>query len=317
MRSVIACLAAFAVTMAGCSDSGTLPEPVAPDTTSPVSTVATTISSVDHLPVATVGVAAPTPLRVELTLAAEPSGLQVDMGVGGDPVSNAVVDPFGTFSSCSGGRRAFGAYSVLVSSLDGPVGAVTLLTHDSVTGAGIYDADVTVEMRAAKSQFATGTMTIAPGLRSGSYLAFAPDGGKLSGTFECSGGDADPAPLLVGADDGVLDTVEVFALLRRGESERVVGLAVQIERSPEIDAECPAVLGVVDPLVVRVDGDSSIGALESFDLRGGEVAAMRLSVAGATYEFDDVVVTVDGAPTAGTFSGSVDGLTVDGAFRCT
>ena len=318
--SVIAWAAGLGLMMVGCSASDTASDPSSPDVTVPTAAtgpVQSTTSVVDGPPPGAVDVAAPTPLRVDLTLDVDPSGLHVEMGAGGEAATTEAGDPFGTFASCSGGRRAFGPYSVLVSALDGPVAAVSLLTRGSVQGASIYDADVNVEMRAGTSQFATGTLTIDLGLRSGSFVAFAPDGGKLSGSFECSGGDPSSAPLVTGADDGVLDTIEVFALLRRGDSERVVGLAVQISRSPEVSAECPAVLGAMDPLLVRVDGDASLGAVETFELTGGDGPAMRMSVAGTTYEFDDVAVTVEGVATAGTFSGTVDGMTVDGAFRCT
>jgi hypothetical protein len=44
---------------------------------------------------------------------------------------------------------------------------------------------------------------------------------------------------------------------------------------------------------------------------------MRLRVGGTSYELDDVTVRLDPDGTSGTFAGTTDGVSIDGAFRCT
>jgi hypothetical protein len=258
---------------------------------------------------------AETPIRVDMTIVAESAGIQTDLSAGVDPMALDQADPFGTFASCSGVRRSFGPYSVLVAASTGDVSAVSVLTADSVSAAGIHDADIRIDLRSGEVLTASGTATIDAGWRSGSFVAFDPDGGRITGSFECSGGDPSGAPLDPSDQAGVLDSIEVFALLRRGDAERVVGLAVDANRSSEVTMECPAVddRGTV---VVGVDGDQTVGSLTSFELLDGEATTMRMSVGGVSYEFDDVVIALADPAVSGTFSATADGVAVDGAFRC-
>ncbi len=284
--------------------------------------VSTVVSSAATVPGAersagTIDLTSTEPLRVDMVVMVDSTGTEVDLSATIDPDALEETDPFGTFASCSGSRRSIGSYSVLVSVPDGVVSAGSLLTVDPVTGPGIYDVDVRVEQRSGLIQLATGTVTIGADLRSGTFVGFEPEGGKISGSFECSGGDASPTPLPTGDEVGVLDSVEVVALLRRDDAERVVGLAVDTARLPGASAECPAAVGAPGQVVVRVDGDQSVGAITTFELTDGGSPTMRLRVGGASYEFDDVVITVADPATAGTFSATADGLSVDGAFRCT
>lgn len=216
-------------------------------------------------------------------------------------------DPFGDFASCSGVRREVGAYSVAISQTGGEIRSVSLLTTSRVTGPGTIDADARLELADGTAVVAAGTMTLDPGLRSGSYLAFDAGGRRVEGAFECLGSDA-PTP--VGSDEG--PPLEVVALLRRGDTERIVSLA---SSDPEL-VSCPSD-GSDQPLVVRADGGPSLGALTTFELTvDGDDASLRLRVGDEVGEFRPVDVTLDEARRAGTFS-AVDGdLTVDGAFSC-
>lgn len=224
------------------------------------------------------------------------------------------VDPFGQFVSCAGLRDVFGPYSVLASSPGGDVRSISVLSADLVRQPGIHDAAVRVEFAAAPPIDAIGTVTIADDYRSGSYVAFGLDGEQVEGTFDC-GGPATPRPVTVGDTDAVLEAVEVFALLRDGDAQRVVGLAADaggefaIECSPVGDAE-------TDEPVVRAVGDERLGAITEFDLVGGSSAQLRIVVGAMAYDFDDVEVGDADSPAAGTFTASAGGVTVDGAFRC-
>ena len=93
-------------------------------------------------------------------------------------------------------------------------------------------------------------------------MAIGNEGGSLSGSFECSGGDAAAAALSTDDIEGELDSVEVVALLRRGSAERLVSLAVEPSRASSVVVECPAVTGGSGEYVVRVDGDQSVGAID-------------------------------------------------------
>ena len=73
-----------------------------------------------------------------------------------------------------------------------------------------------------------------------------------------------------------------------------------------------------DTVIVRVDGDESIGAITTFELTGGVTSTMRLRAGGVVYEFDRVEVELDDSAASGIFSAiTQSGIAVDGAFRCT
>jgi hypothetical protein len=257
------------------------------------------------------------PLQVDMTVVANESGVNAEISAAVDPAELEQIDPFGTFASCSGARRSFGPYSVLASVPDGSITGASISTTAAVTDPGTHDAAVGIELRSGATVRASGTVTIDASLRSGSFVAFEPGGGRVTGSFTCSGGDPAPAPLPAGNLAGVLDTVEVVVLLRQGEAERVLDLAVDTSRSPDVAVECPASVGGSGPVLVRVDGDQSVGAITTFELTDGGAPTMRLRVGGAGYAFDEVTITIADPPNAGTFSATDGDVTVDGAFRCT
>ena len=311
-------LLAGAVALAACSGSGddsspaTLPPPVttAPADDAVLAPGADEADAGDVDDAMSAGVVAQWSVSIDVVGDGFADG-SVDASIGwtGDPGAVVENGPFGSYGSCSGLRERVGAYSVFVSGSD-EVDLVGVWTADRVAGAGIYDAEVRVERAGHAPLTASGTMTILDDLQRGDFLAFGPDGGRIEGTFSCSG--AEPAvPLRTGpTDDGAVDSVEVFALLRDGASERVVGLA-----TGAADAACVG----GSEIVVGVDGDAATGAITTFQLDGGPpTASARLSVAGADYEFSEVSVSLDDTVTSGAFSGTnADGISIDGAFHCT
>lgn len=230
------------------------------------------------------------------------------------------IDPFTRFGSCSGLRASVGTFGVAAVDDTASVRAVSVVTVDRVTGPGIYDADIRVETTADGTVSAAGTVTLDPGLRSGSFQAFEPTGESVSGTFACDGpaGTAVPLGDVEGAaDDGVLQTVEVVALLRRGGEERIVGLALDTAEVASAEADCPGVTGGDGPTVVRVEGGPDLGAITTFELTPERSPTMHMRVGGVTYDVVDADLDVDESGGSGTFSGqTVDGIAIDGAFRC-
>lgn len=228
---------------------------------------------------------------------------------------DAVTDdgPFGTFGSCSGLRDHIGSYSVAVSGAD-DLDAIYVWTASRVAGAGVYDAEVRVERAGLAPLIASGTITILDDLQQGEFLAFGLDGGRVAGTFACTGSEP-PAELQAGVPaDGIVDAVEVLALLRDGDAERVVGLATDAS----VVVECRNEAGGPGDAIVRVDGDPDTGAITFFDLRNGPTGSALLRVGGVDYEFSDVAVSLDDTGTSGAFAGAnADGISVDGAFNCT
>lgn len=234
--------------------------------------------------------------------------VETSVGWTGDP--NDVVDdgPFGAFGSCSGLRDRLGAYSVFVSTgvgeTDG-VDAVGIWTAERVNDAGTYEAEVRIERSGAAPLTASGTMTILDGLRTGEFLAFGADGGRVEGTFSCSGNDG-PAPLRAGSDAAI----EVFAVLQRGTAERIVALATE-----------PGDTSVCDPdrePLLQVEGNAAVGSIAAIEIAGGSTPNIGLRIAGTDYEFPDATVTLgdETSGVAGAFSATAEGVTLDGAFTC-
>lgn len=302
---VVSGLAAASTACSG-SDSveTSVPDPpVAPSTTTSLSTTVA-------------------PVVTEPAVRVEPAAVRIDVSVGqlGAELTGLLADsddPFGQFVSCSGHRSTFGIYSVLASVESGPVGSVSVVSSDLVDAAGVHDAAVRVEFGgSAPAVDAVGTITISDDLRSGSFLAFDSDGGAVDGTFDCAGGDAEPRPLVVGSDDGVLEAVEVFALLRSDRSQRIVGLATPAGGAAVV--ECAGAQGAPDDVLpgVLVVGDESIGAITEFELSGGPEPTMRLRVGTVVYTSEQVMRRGTGIAGAGSFNTDADGVDVDGAFRC-
>lgn len=237
-----------------------------------------------------------------------------------DPEGLDEIDPFTRFSSCSGLRASVGTFTVTAVDDTAAVRSVSVVTVDRVTGPGTYDADVRVEPASAEAVSAVGTVTLDPGLRSGSFQAFESTGEIVSGTFTCSGSPGTPdlmADIDASGDDGVLRAVEIVALLRRGEEGRIVGLTLDTAEVEAADADCPGVTGGDGPTLVRVEGGPAVGAITTFELANGQSPSMRMRVGGASYEVDEVAIDLDDQGAAGTFSGvTADGVAIDGAFRC-
>jgi hypothetical protein len=237
-----------------------------------------------------------------------------------DPADLDEIDPFTRFSSCSGLRASIGTFTVTAVDDTAAVRSVSVGTADNVDGPGIHDAEVRVETATAGTASAVGTVTLDQSLRSGSFQAFEATGESVSGTFVCDGPPGAPVPIVdadAGDDDGVLRVVEVVALLRRGDEERIVGLTLDTAEVAAVDADCPGVTGSDGPSLVSVDGGPAVGAITTFELVRGLPSTMRMRVGGATYEVDDVTIDVDDRGAAGTFSGVTGGgIAIDGAFRC-
>lgn len=247
------------------------------------------------------------------------ASVRIDVSVAGTTVELSgtfaeSADPFGDFVSCSVLRANFGSYSVLASATTGTIRSIGVVSSDLVLGAGTHDATVRVEYDARGAVDALGTITIADDLRSGSYLGFDSSGAQVEGTFDCQGGVVGE-PLPAGVIDDELESVEVFALVRLDDAQRLVGLAV--ESGDLASVECAGASGESDEsTIVRVDGDGSVGAITTFELTGGSSPTMRMRIGSTSYEFARVVRGEADASAAGTFSATADGATVDGAFRC-
>ena len=303
---------AGAIFLAACSGGGDgVVEP-------PASAPATTAAVADGAPTSSVEVAASEDAALasgiveqwSVTIDATAEGfeagsIEASVGWTGDPDDVVEDGPFGAFAACSGLRADVGAYSVFVSGSDG-VDLVGVWTSSRVVGPGIYDAEVRIERAGGAPLTASGTMTILDDLQQGEFLAFGAGGGRVEGTFSCSGSEP-PMPL----SDDAPGAVEVFAVLRSGGAERFVGLAT--------DAVSPAACRSEGDVVLSVDGDSSIGAMTAIELDDQPPASATLRVAGIDYEFSEVTVVLDDETGAsGVFSAvSADGASVDGAFRCT
>ena len=216
-------------------------------------------------------------------------------------------DPFGIGASCSGLYDEAAAYSVFVSG-GSALWYVGLWTSDPLDGPGIYDVQVRVE-HGGVAYDATGTMTLDDALRSADFLAFGAEGGVIEGRFECAGGGP-VAPLVLGAADGDLDSIDVFALLRRNGAIRVAGLAT----TELLVAACPAVVaGADERSVVSVRGGPGVGSISRFEVDG-----RRLLVRAGSVDYDFEIADLRVSDGAGTITASdADETVLDAAYRCT
>ena len=290
------------------SDDGAATAP-APDTTmaAPESSAVGDASADDgEAPAPTTG---PPRESRRVTVTIDSPQLDVSAELAGD-AGDAGGDLFGDFATCSGLRRQVGSYAVGVGQAEGPVRWVSAVTAQRVEGPGSYDADVRVELAGGETIDAIGSLTLSEGLVTGTFAASTPEAELVTGTFECAG---DTMPALVAGDaDALAGLVEVVALLQLGAAERVVSVA---SNDPAV-VECPLGAGG-QSLLVRVDGDSTVGTIGGFELRVDPdgTAGLTLRVGAGEYEFDDVDVEV--ADGAGIFSAApVIGPAVDGAFSC-
>lgn len=261
----------------------------------------------------------PAPIyEVAVDVSIDRLGLAERLDVAIDPSELDDIDPFTRFSSCSGLRASISTYTVTAVDDTAPVRSVSMVTADHVTGPGIYDAEVRVEADGLDPVSAIGTLTLDLSLRSGSFQAFEVTGEIVSGSFTCDGPGDTPIPIVdEPGDDGVLRSVEVVALLRRGAEERIVGLTLDPAEVAAADAECPGVTAVDADVLVRVEGGQAVGAITTFVLESEPSPSLRMSVGGASYELAAVDIALDGSGATGSFNGVTDdGIVIDGAFRC-
>ena len=248
------------------------------------------------------------------TLPDEPQIVAVEVRVPDDSIDTTVSvdaeeagDPFDDdFATCSAYRSVAGAYAVGVGGPDAELPWVSIVSAARIDGAGDVDADVRVDLPDGRELVAVGTMTLDADLASGTFAASTAEGVAVEGSFECAGSERPPITMAA-TDDGA---IEVVALIDRDGRERVVTAATLDADA----ADCPA-----DPtsVVVRVDGDSSLGAISMFEIdQSNGAAVMNLRVGATTYEFDDVVLELDDADRVGTFAAGGD-VAVVGAFSCT
>lgn len=316
-RSLVATCIVVSV-VAGCSAGS----PESPDGT--VSSVPVTADEPPSAEQGTSEVAEPVPegeredpiYEVAIDVSVERLDLAERLEVAIDPAELGDVDPFTRFSSCSGLRASISTFTVTAVDDTARVRSVSVVTTDHVVGSGIYDVDVRVEADGADPVSATGTLTLDQSSRSGSFRAFEATGEAVSGAFACDGPGGAPVPIVDDrTGDGVLRSVEVVALLRRGDEERIVGLTLDPSEVVAVEAECSGVSG--GDLLVHVDGGQAVGAITAFDLEPDPAPSLRMRVGGASYDVDDVVLVLDETGAAGSFSGVTDdGIAVDGAFRC-
>ncbi len=324
------CLAVITVT--GCSSGETEPATSGPATADDAESTTTGVDGPTTAPTGdTDDTGQVRVYAVAIDVAVDRLDLTGRLEVAIDPDDVDEIDPFTRFSSCSGLRASVGTFTVTAVDDTAAVRAVSVVTVDRVTGPGIYDADVRVEPAAGDAVSASGTVTLDEGLRSGSFQAFEPSGGAVSGMFTCDGPPGAPEPIVddvtgdevtgddVTGDDvtGVLRAVEVVALLRRGDEERIVGLTLDTAEVAAVEAVCPSVTDDGGSPLVRVDGGLAVGAITTFELAPEQAPGLRMIVGGAAYEIDDVEVDLDDRGASGTFSGvTTDGIAIDGAFRC-
>lgn len=313
-------VASCVVVFVGCSSDDAVPVDDGPVTTAGSESTTTPTGGEGAAPTSAGRTAPQEVYAVSIDVSVGRLELSERLDVSIDPGDHAEIDPFTRFSSCSGSRASIGTFAVTAVDDTAAVRSVSVVTVDRVIGPGIYDADIRVETAEGAVVSAAGTVTLTEDLASGAFEAFEPTGETVSGTFTCDGPSGTPVPLVeagAAADDGRLRTVEVVALLRRGDEERIVGLALDTGEVEAAEAECPGVTGGDGTTLVSVDGGLSVGAITTFELVGDPSTSMRLDVVGASYEVDDVVIDVDDRGAAGTFSGvTADGITIDGAFRC-
>lgn len=318
-RFVASCVVALAV--AGCSSAADEPQAgLAPSVPPTVDESAAAKAGASEIAATTVpDDDQPSPIyEVAVDVSIDRLDLAERLDVSIDPSELDDIDPFTRFSSCSGLRASIGTYTVTAVDDTSRVRSVSVVTSGRVSGPGIYDAGVRVESEGVDPVSATGTLTLDLSLRSGTYQAFEATGEAVSGSFACDGPGGTPVPIVdEPADDGLLRSVEVVALLRRGAEERIVGLTLDPAEVAAADAECPGVAEADDDVVVRVEGGQAIGAITTFVLAAEPVPSLRMSVGGAAYELTAADIAIDSTGATGSFSGVTDdGIAVDGAFRC-
>lgn len=199
------------------------------------------------------------------------------------------LDPFGTFAACSGLRDSVATWSLQVSDPGQDVTAVSILTGTDVAGPGTYDGTFRVEFVNGAALDGSGTVTLDPGLQSGTFVAADAD---LNGSFTCTGADA---PALVDAD------VQVFALVRKGAAERMMSIAASAPAGACGDG-------------VNVTGDAGVGAPVELTIDAATVA-IRVGTVDLPIDPAQTELHLDGG--SGSFRAvTADGLTIDGAFTC-
>lgn len=296
-----AALVAVAAVAGACSSGGGADDV-------PAVTVADTTADVEPLGTAPADVAAKIaaaePVASSAPPTTEPAPLphvSVDVAIGpntsvvaGDVPGGAPVDLFGDFAACSGLRDSVANWSLQVSDPDQTLTAVSILTAAGVSGPGAYPGTFRVEFVNGAALDGVGTVTLEPGLQSGTFAATDAD---VRGTFACTGA---PEPATVDAPD-----VEVVALLRRGSAERMISLAEPYSA----DTACDTAAGRL-----HVAGDGGIGGRVGLTIDGDTLA---LSVDGVDLGIDPAHTELAVEGTTGTFHAvTLDGMEIDGALTC-
>lgn len=236
------------------------------------------------------------------TLPPEPARVSVDVAVGpsttvlaGQAARDGAADPFGEFATCSGLHDTVAAWSLVVSDPTAEMTAVSLLTEQPIGGPGAYPAVFRVEWVNGASLDATGTITLAGGLQSGSFVA---DDADLRGTFECTGA---PTPAALG--EGAVTAV---ALLQRGARQRIVSLAAPADGSAN---RCAA------DGSVALTGDAGLGAPVAVSIAPSGAASVRVGDQPLPIDLaaSEIVVA---AGSGIVHLRTADGTTIDAAYRC-
>ncbi|HWL41400.1 MAG TPA: hypothetical protein VNQ73_00550 [Ilumatobacter sp.] len=215
-----------------------------------------------------------------------------------DADGDALAEAFGAFAACSGLRESVANWSLQVSNPGHDITAVSILAVSPVAGPGTVDGSFRVEFVNGAALDGTGTVTLDPGLQSGTFSA---DDADLRGAFACTGAP-EPELLPSGATG-----VEVFALVRQGAAERMLSLT---EPYAAGGTECAGRAGRV-----QVTGDAGLGAPVELTIEGD---ALVLTVGGTDVPVDPghTRIQIDGR--SGTFHAvTTDGYEIDGAFTCT
>lgn len=295
------------LTLAGCADrpsaDGTLVT-AAPDTAPATGPAEAAVIAADASGAGAPAPASPTTPAPTTLPAPEPT-VTVDVEIGptstvvsADVVAaDAAADLFGSYAACSGLRGDAATWSLQVSNPAHDVTAVSILADAAIAAPGTFDAAFRVEFVNGASLDGNGTVTLAEGLRSGTFAATDAD---LRGSFECGG---DPATV---AATAAATGVGLLALVRQGSSERVLSVAEPY--TPGVTECSPA------GDRIRVVGDAGVGVPVEVAV---EPAALTISVGAEPLTLDPARTTIAFADRVATFHAvTTAGLEIDGALSC-
>lgn len=273
-----ALVAMAAVPLAGCSGGG------APSVES-AQEVATTVTDA---PTTTAKPVVESTIEVRLVIDGQPRE---------DTVDRATIegtDPFGRFGSCSGLRKSFGAYEMLVSGSEALGGSVQVNATTNPHEAGTVPASARIETEEATLDV-DGTLDLSEDYRSGRFLGETGDDNRVVIEFDCTSKNT-PAPL-----DRTRPYVDIAMLMVKDDQQRLLSLG----------------------LAAPCDGDGIDGAVPKKEKPSGGLSRavisgdrLKLFIGGEALKLADSSVTATSA-TAGTFYATTDdGTTITGAYSC-